>query len=69
MSWSDSGAGLGVVGVAVVVPAGGVGLGESEVDEVVDVGGEPAVVVDTAVASSARQPYRDANAVARSPPA
>ncbi len=69
MSSSDSGAGLGVVGVAVVVPAGGVGLGESDVDEVVDVGGEPAVVVDTAVASSARQPYRDDNAVARSPPA
>ena len=57
-----------VVGVAVVVPVGP-GFGVLEADDDVEVVGAPAVVVDTAVASKARQPYREANAVARSPPA
>src|SRR6476469_2873853 len=68
MSASPSGGGVFVVGVAVVVPVGGVYC-VLEADDDVEVVGAPAVVVDTAVASKARQPYREDIAVARSPPA
>ncbi len=62
------GAGATVVGAVAVVLD--VGLVVSEVSEVGDdVAGASGTAVATAVASSARQPYRDASDVARSPPA
>ena len=72
-SCPGSGAGVGVVCVGVVVARGG-GVGELLVRKgefVVGEGDEvaPGVVVETAVASSAGQPYREASDVARSPPA
>ena len=67
---SDSGAGLGVVDVAVVVGVGDTAVVVVAVVVVVVCGADVSgAVVDTGVASSAGQPYRDASAVARSPPA
>jgi hypothetical protein len=78
-NWPDSGAGLGLVtvvggggGGTDVVDRGGDDVDDGVddvVDDVVDDGGAVGLVVETAAASSAGHPYRDASTVARSPPA